>query len=249
MQSKAAAPHRLAHACQRGQVAGSVGMVVGELAKPGHPIAATGQGMAKAGRVADAAKRGHRPVMERFAAAPSPPVEESNARGRAASFPARPPAGQVGQFAGGVPARRRGSRQSARDKAIRSARRSPSTRLAERAAGKDMAEAERLQGVQQDDVQVAGDAAVLEGVVQDDRPALELADRLPGRRHAIGILQVGDAGQPGGQFPGLVVLSRRRDCRPAGRPYPRLTTATGMARSRNHWASQKTRGVLPVPPG
>ena len=40
-----------------------------------------------------------------------------------------------------------------------------------------MAEAERLEGVQQDDVEVAGDAAVLEGVVEQDRPDGVSADR------------------------------------------------------------------------
>src|SRR5438045_838086 len=48
--------------------------------------------------------------------------------------------------------------------------------LAERAAGKDVTEAKRLQGVDQHDVEIAGNAAVLEGVVQNDQLALELVD-------------------------------------------------------------------------
>ena len=75
-----------------------------------------------------------------------------------------------------------------------------------------MPEAERLQGVQQHDVQIAVDAAVLEGVVQHDQLALELLDRQPGGRHAVGILQMRHVGQLLLQFQRLVVL------RPASAP-------------------------------
>ena len=82
----------------------------------------------------------------------------------------------------------------------------PFDRLAQRAARKDVAEPERLQGVQQHDVQIAGDAAMLEAVVQYDQFRLERPDGLSRRRHPIGVLHVRHVGQQPSQLAGFIVF-------------------------------------------
>ncbi len=80
-------------------------------------------------------------------------------------------------------------------------------RLAERAAGKDVIEAKWLQGVDQHDVQIAREPAVLKSVVQQNRLGPVPLDRLPGGRHAVPILQMRHLGQSQGQLAGLVIRS------------------------------------------
>ena len=82
-------------------------------------------------------------------------------------------------------------------------------RLSQRAAGKDVAVAQWFEGVEQADIQIAGDAAVLEGVVQHEGLAAEPCDRLPGPGDAVAVLHVGHVGESLVEFPGLVVLGRR----------------------------------------
>ena len=55
----------------------------------------------------------------------------------------------------------------------------PADGLAERPSGEDMAEAERLQGVEHHQVEVARDAAVLEGVVEDEEGEEEVFEPEP----------------------------------------------------------------------
>ena len=83
------------------------------------------------------------------------------------------------QAACGASCRRRGreSRRarsaeiaSARLRQTTWARCRPADRLAQRAARKHVVEAERLQRIEQHDVQIAGQPAMLEAVVQQDRP-------------------------------------------------------------------------------
>ena len=106
-----------------------------------------------------------------------------------------------------------------------------------------MLETERLRGVQEHEVQVAGQTAVLEGVVQHDRLAAKEADRLVGRGHTVGIPErwptCGNSARSSraSSFPSF----------PCRAPYPRLTIATEIPRSRSHRAIHRTSGVLPVP--
>ena len=53
-----------------------------------------------------------------------------------------------------------------------------------------MVETKRLKSIQQYNIQIAGEAAVLKAVVQRDDLAGKLANRVFGRRDAIGILHV-----------------------------------------------------------
>ena len=68
-----------------------------------------------------------------------------------------------------------------------------------------MAEAKRLQRVQEHDVQLPGEPAVLEAIVQDDQLAAELCDGLVRGREAVGILQVGHVGKQPPHLQRLVV--------------------------------------------
>ena len=65
--------------------------------------------------------------------------------------------------------------------------------------------AQRFQGVQKHDIEVAGNAAMLEGIVQHEHLASEFTDRPVGRGDAIGVLHVRHARQFPGKFPGFVV--------------------------------------------
>ena len=134
-----------------------------------------------------------------------------------------------------------------------------------------MAEAERFQGVQQHDVQVAAEAAVLKTVVQHDRPATERPNGLPGGGHAIRILHVRHVRERQPQFQGLVVGRKKgtvpdqpsvgaRQNGPKGalhkwglspflvRPVAPAYQCHVNASRPNQRASHSTSGVLPVPP-
>ena len=91
-------------------------------------------------------------------------------------------------------------------------------RLSQQPAGKHVIEPERLQGVEQDDIEVTGEAAVLKAVVEHNQLAAEPCDGLAGADRRSGFSTCGVSG------------SRRCNSRassfsrPDGAPYPRLTT-------------------------
>jgi len=78
-------------------------------------------------------------------------------------------------------------------------------RLAQQAAGKHMAVAERLQGVEHHQIQVPGEPAVLETVVEQNQFRLQLVDGQLRGSHPIGILQVRHIGQAALQLQRFVV--------------------------------------------
>ena len=90
-----------------------------------------------------------------------------------APAPARAPAVQPAAHAGGFPCVLASSTASARDSATTCARARLVDRLAQQAPRQKPVVAERLQGVEQDDIQIAGDPAMLKGVVQDQAPAAD----------------------------------------------------------------------------
>ena len=77
--------------------------------------------------------------------------------------------------------------------------------LAQGAARKNVTEAEWLQSVEQDDIQIACQAAVLKAVVEQDQLARVFLDRLPRGGNAIGILQMRHVRQRFFQLQSLVV--------------------------------------------
>jgi hypothetical protein len=68
-------------------------------------------------------------------------------------------------------------------------------RLAEQAAGQQSFAAERVEAVEQHDVEVAMEAAMLEGVVEQDELRAMLVDRLLGGGMAIAVLEMGNIRQ------------------------------------------------------
>src|SRR3954468_20827665 len=66
--------------------------------------------------------------------------------------------------------------------------------LAQRAAGEDVVEAERLQRVEQNDVEVTREAAVLEAIVEDNHVRIVITDSVISGRDPIAILDVRHAG-------------------------------------------------------
>ena len=153
--------------------------------------------------IADTAKSRHAPAGERFqrcstaieTAQPKRPMRRFDPEGmgrEAANFLGdRLPLGIADQVGPGED-NHLGSRKTGQ-------------RLAERAAGKDVIEAKRFQGVDQDNIQIATEPAVLKSVVQQNRLGLVPLDRLPGRRHTVAILQMWHLRQRQGQLAGLVI--------------------------------------------
>ena len=91
-------------------------------------------------------------------------------------------------------------------------------RLSEHSPRKDVIKAERFQGIQEYDVQIPSDAAVLKCVVQHNHLAIELLDRHLRGLDPVRVLDVRHVGQTLFQFEGLVIerpgLARRnRDLR------------------------------------
>ena len=70
-----------------------------------------------------------------------------------------------------------------------------------------MIEAEGFQGVQQDDIQIADQAAMLETIVEDDQLRFQFLDGDSSGGHAIGVLHVRHVGEFLLQLPGLVVAA------------------------------------------
>ena len=114
-------------------------------------------------------------------------------------------------------------------------------RLAEQPAGEEPAQAERVEGVEQDEVEVARQPAMLEAVVEDEQLGLQLldGDRAPG--DPVRVLEVGDVGQVLLQHPPLVVEpaglavapAEDRDAdAPAGGTTARPTRPSASCRSR-----------------
>src|SRR4051794_32891544 len=62
--------------------------------------------------------------------------------------------------------------------------------LAECAAGKDVIEAERLERVEENDIEVASEAAVLEAIIEDDHLRIVFTDGIVGRGDPIAVLDV-----------------------------------------------------------
>ena len=116
-------------------------------------------------------------------------------------------------------------------------------RLAQRAAGKHAAEAEGLERVDEHDVEIARQAAMLKGIVEDDQPATKRLDEAARRRHAVAIEHVRHARQLLGQLERLVVqLARLHAIAAAGQADAHAALGDTSA------ASHSTAGVLPVPP-
>ena len=178
-------------------------MMVGELAEPGKLAAALFERVAKAGRIADAAKRRHGlipyPVERRlFAIGRHERPRRVNRLGTN---------GLGGMMADRLPNRLAlvGFEQvgPAEDHGVCPAK--PFDWLAQRAARKHAAETERLQGVEQDDVAIAGEPAMLKAVVEHDRLAAKPGDGFAGGCDAIGIFKMRHVGQQSSQFEGFVV--------------------------------------------
>ena len=81
----------------------------------------------------------------------------------------------------------------------------PFDRFAERTSREDVLKTEWLQGIQQHDIEIAGDAAMLKGVVEHQHPAAKSVDGSPGGGEPIGILHVRHAGQFPSEFQGFIV--------------------------------------------
>ena len=69
-----------------------------------------------------------------------------------------------------------------------------------------MSEAERFQCVDEYDIKVARDAAMLERIVENNHFCTKLADRHPRGGYAVGVLPVGHTGKLLFEFAGFVVL-------------------------------------------
>src|SRR4051794_40824610 len=67
--------------------------------------------------------------------------------------------------------------------------------LAQRAAGEDVIEAERLERVEENDVEVTREAAVLEAIVENNRTRIAVMDSFFSGGDPIAILDVRHAGQ------------------------------------------------------
>ena len=78
-----------------------------------------------------------------------------------------------------------------------------------RPRGNRSTQAERLEGIDQHQVEVARQPPMLEAVVEHEQLGLELVDGDPAERDAIGVLEMGDVGQVLLQDPALVVRAPR----------------------------------------
>jgi hypothetical protein len=81
-----------------------------------------------------------------------------------------------------------------------------SKRFAQCAAREDVFETERLQGVEEYDVQVACESTVLETVIENEEIWMELFDCPPRRRNSVAILDMRHIRQGLRQLAGFVVL-------------------------------------------
>ena len=223
--------------------------MIGELAKIGDLAAARLERAAKRRRIADPAERRHRFSAERL---------QGRALAGGRNQPARGVYALQLRHAGGVAAHRPPDFGAPRKIDHVRTRQNhevgppqPFDRLSQQPAGKHVLEPERLQGVEQDDIEVPGDAAVLKAVVEHNQLAAEPLDGLARAGQAVGVFHVRRLGQKALEFQGLVVGPARvrpdrssvppgrvppgrvppgrRDLlglfgRPEGAPYPRLTT-------------------------
>ena len=62
--------------------------------------------------------------------------------------------------------------------------------FAQRAAGKNVFEAERFERVQQNDIQIAAESPVLKSIIQQQQLRVEFTNRLLSRRHAVAVLNM-----------------------------------------------------------
>jgi hypothetical protein len=83
-------------------------------------------------------------------------------------------------------------------------------RFSQKSTGKQSPATEGIQGINQDDVEVAGKPPVLESVVEDQNLGVELLDRDSREHHAIRSGQVRTVGQIVLEHQGLVVRSSLR---------------------------------------
>ena len=111
----------------------------------------------------------------------------------------------------------------------------PCDRLAQRAPGKNVIKAKRLHGVEQHDVQIASDPAVLKGVVQEDELAIQLFHGRTSCSHPIGILPLRHVGQLLFQFQRLVVFrTGLGPIAPADHGYSKAPTAKPSGEPLDH---------------
>ena len=83
-------------------------------------------------------------------------------------------------------------------------------RLAQQPARQHMSIAKRFERIDQHDIEIPVDPAVLEGIVEHNRLAPQLADGGPGRGHAIGVLEMRHLGQATLQFECFVIRALAR---------------------------------------
>ena len=89
-------------------------------------------------------------------------------------------------------------------------------RLAQRAAGKHVLEAERFERVEQHDIEIASQPAVLESVIQQQSVADGIPESPLSRSHAIAVLNMRHVRQCMGKLQCFVVVLGRRCSRSRG---------------------------------
>jgi len=182
-----------------------VAVMIGEFSEGNDVVSAGVEGMAEAGGVSDAAEGGNwatAQVVERFGLAAGGEkllrgVDHFGPRG-VGSKPSD--SGANGGSLVGID-----HVGSGEDHGVGAAQSGEG--FSQRAAGKDVFEAERFEGVDENDVEIAVDATMLEGIVEEDHLAAEFFDGDGRGADSIGVLQVGNVGQLVFEFNGFVVAA------------------------------------------
>ena len=160
--------------------------------------------MPKAGRVADAAEGGHTTSRKFGKRLRMTSLVDQTTGGMGAFAPSRAWEPVVGRVANRLALLGRNGVGPAQANDMGTLQ--AGERLAQRAAGKHVVETERLERIEQHNVQIASQPAVLEAVVQHDDLASKLANCLLSSRYAIGILHVRHVGKRLLQFERFVIV-------------------------------------------
>ncbi len=178
---------------ERLQIGRSVVVVIGELAHGDYPAAAGEDRVSEGGRVADAAEERDGLVAQGFEGLGAAACREEFA-GRVADF------GPAGLWC--VVKRRladastivgRGHVGTGEDDHAGASELVDG--FAEHSSGEEVSEAERGGGVEEHDIEVSGNTAVLEGVVEDEHLGVVIVDGRSSGGNPIGILQMGYVGE------------------------------------------------------